>query len=461
MLKLSHYNIYLPAKNQNNDYLLIQGYTGAVDVVSQDIYEILKNGINNPNNLTKLNNDNMELLKRRGYLTERSFEAEKEVMRKVAETIHKVHSKNISITVIPTYGCNFRCSYCFEQNLLKNGSEWMGETMTEDTVDLLFMALRKKEAEGKKIGSITLYGGEPLLYKNYNTIRHIVESATKNNILVNAVTNGYNLDKFVDMMSEDKIGALQITIDGLEDYHDKRRYLAGGTPTFRKITENIEQCLSKGIKIVIRTNIDKSNICQMDDLINFYSEKKWSTYSNFSYYFKSVHACYMEDNERVTDVNIINELRKNHLKADLYKLNTTYSAVSNMAMNLFESKGYAPFHAGFCGSTIGMIVVDPYRDIYPCWEVVGKSEYIIGQLDDNGNINFNDTYQLWRHRTINNIEKCLECKYALFCGGGCPAHAEVSNGTIYSAYCENYIDIFNEVFTNTYIDFIRRKQEAV
>lgn len=447
MYKLSQYNIY----NSLSDgkYLLVHGYTGAVDIISEDIYNIILSAMVDSKKLILLSKEDFEILRQRGYITDKTYDDERESLKKVAKTVHKVQSKNIAVAIIPTYGCNFRCSYCYEKKLIEKGEEWLNKVISTETVDLIFKSFDKMREEGKNIDSITIYGGEPLLLTNYKIIEYIVKKATQRKIPIKAVTNGFNIDKFIDILSPDKISSLQITIDGLANFHNKRRYLVGGEPSFSKIVDNIDKCLMKKIKVVIRTNIDENNLNEINNLTEFYLDKKWTSNTNFSYYFKGVHSCNKEK-EKINDSIIVSRVNSEYAESDTYKYNSTYSVISNLAMNLFKNKGYVSFHAGFCGGTNGMIIADLFGDIYTCMEVVGEPNHIAGKISDRGIIDFNNNYSVWTNRTVNNIEQCTDCKYALFCGGGCPAHAELVNGTLYSPYCDNFINIFNDVLGTTY-----------
>ena len=89
-----------------------------------------------------------------------------------------------------------------------------------------------------------------------------------------------------------------------------------------------------------------------------------------------------------------------------------------------------------------MYIFDPYYDIYPCWDFVGEKEFVIGTYE-NG-LKFNDNKGFWHNRNVINIEQCLECKYALLCGGGCSAKAYRKTGTIFSKDCEENEKYFSE-----------------
>lgn len=459
-MNLSKYNIDLPLKNGKGEHLIIQGYTGAVDVVSKDVYEILNEGKKDSAKLSELSEKNFNTLKARGYITDKDKSGEMELMFKVAKVLHKVQSKEESVVIAPSYNCNFRCPYCFEHNLLKHGNEWMSKIMDKDTVDDIFKYIDKLIMDGKKISSVTLFGGEPLLMQNYNIVKYIVNKCNERKLKIKAISNGYDLDHFQDLLSQDMISEIQITIDGIGENHNKRRFLKGGKETFNKIVDNICLALDKNINITVRTNVDTSNLDKMEEIKKFFEDKNWTKRSNFHNYFKCVHQCYVKSEKKVNDVEIMREISKKVDDIHRFELDSMYTTWMRAFGQMFKTKGYSPVRGGYCGGTLGMFVVDSFRDVYACWEVIGEKDKVIGTLGQNGKVVYNDKSNAWRNRTVDRIEECKECKYALFCAGGCPAHAEVVNGNMNTAYCEDFKEIFNEVVPEVYKSYLEKNKEV-
>ena len=452
MIKTSSYNIYLDIPNNRGEYLLIHGYTGAIDVVTEDIYKILKLSQNQPEELDKLSQENREVLSKRGYLTTKSKEEEIEVVQKVADKFYKVQSKYISITLVPTYNCNFRCTYCFEQKLFEKGADWLKQSMTVDMVDAVMNNVRDLRSQGKIVRDLWIFGGEPLLTKNYDIVKYIVEKSKENGLIVRCVTNGYELDRFIDLMGEDKIENIQVTIDGLKDTHDKRRYLVGKQPSFDKIVQNIDLLLNSNKKanIVIRSNIDETNVNEIGDIMSFFKEMGWADNPHFSAYFKSVHACYSTEKNPLDDTDVMKSIKENIPDAKRFGMESMYKTIAEKFMYLFKNKGYAPFKPAYCGAVMGGITVDPFGEIYPCWDVLGKESERIGRINEKQEIEYNERYEYWKNRIGCNIDECSKCAYVLFCGGGCPAHAQIANQDAYTSYCSEYKQIFNDVVPNVY-----------
>jgi uncharacterized protein len=93
-----------------------------------------------------------------------------------------------------------------------------------------------------------------------------------------------------------------------------------------------------------------------------------------------------------------------------------------------------------------MYTIDPFGDIYPCWDVLSEEECRIGKVDtEKGRFVLNEHEAEWKGRRVDRIEDCKKCRHMLFCGGGCSAQAKVINSDINKVFCDDFETIFNEV----------------
>lgn len=106
-------------------YILVHGYSGAVDIVHEDIVKFLK--ANEGRNKNKLINkelisvNTIKLLNERGYLTDKTLKEEKKYIKKIGKVLHRLYDSKIpGILFIPTYECNLRCFYCVTKHLVLN-----------------------------------------------------------------------------------------------------------------------------------------------------------------------------------------------------------------------------------------------------------------------------------------------------------------------------------------------------
>ena len=101
-------------------------------------------------------------------------------------------------------------------------------------------------------------------------------------------TNGYLLTPEVfERLLKLKVYNYQITIDGVQENHDKYRTLKNGAPTFEKIIDNLQN-ISKNIKsnafkIAIRANITKESFEHIDEFMDlmykeFHHDKRFTVF---------------------------------------------------------------------------------------------------------------------------------------------------------------------------------------
>ena len=186
-LRASSYIIPVKLESEEGKYMLIHGYTGAVDIVTKDIAMNLTNTTKVDANL--FSSDTLKALQVRGYVTERTEEKEIEYVGRIAKALHReACALYKSFTLIVTYNCNFRCPYCFESRDKKDGSCQF--VMTKEMVDKAYKAMELIEPRPQlRRKTIALYGGEPLLKQNKNIIKYIIGVGRSKGYLVRIVTN--------------------------------------------------------------------------------------------------------------------------------------------------------------------------------------------------------------------------------------------------------------------------------
>ncbi|HLF28286.1 MAG TPA: radical SAM protein [Anaerolineae bacterium] len=268
-MRTSHYNIYVPLPD-SDEHILIHGYSGAVDVVQNSVVEFLK-GFKEGDSLddAPLDKATVESLQKRGYLTERTTEQEHEFIRKLGRLLYNVQKKRAGFLLMPTYDCNLRCPYCYEKRLRRNGRAWIQKVMDHTLVDAAYAAMMqiRQDIEDKQPGGITLYGGEPFLKRNAEIVNYIVEKGLELGYKFRAITNGSELDGFLNLLGKEKVSWIQITLDGPPESHDKRRFRADGSGSFADIAKNITAALERGVTVSVRTNVDKTNVEFLPELI--------------------------------------------------------------------------------------------------------------------------------------------------------------------------------------------------
>ncbi|HAC62703.1 MAG TPA: radical SAM protein [Cyanothece sp. UBA12306] len=497
MLRTSSYTIYVDLLKNTEEMLLVHGYTGAYDKVSRRVATYLRSlevksppkplygdwspeppidgEIMTPSQVT------IDLLKKRGYLTKMSVEEEQEFFVKIATKIHYFQSRLMpNYVFMPTYSCNLRCPYCFQDHMRTDPAfKHLLTTMSLEMVDIIFAAMPQIEAGHGVHGdtnlprNITLFGGEPLLAENKETIEYIINKALSlGKANLSAITNGTELEAYEDLLAPDKIAQLQITLDGIASEHDQRRIYADGSGSFEKIAQNITRALDLGIQVAVRMNIDRGNINKLPDLANEIVTRGWDKYQEFGAYTAVITASNSQTSVKTTlsswELDLeLNKMRQNYPNMAVIK-RPDDSLTATVKQIFREKKDPLPnFKASFCQAHNKMYVFDPFGDIYACWEKTGDPKISIGYITEESEVILNqELNQTWRNRTVVSNPVCSKCRYSFACGGGCAAVAMSNKGKFHTNYCDGFAHRFRASVAEAYLDYVAgtevvKKQERL
>lgn len=427
-LRTSSYLIPVKLESEPGKYMLIHGYTGAIDIVTESLLKKIQavaSGVDLPE-------DTLQTLIKRGYITTRSQEEEYAYVARIAKALHKKECLlHTSFTWVVTYNCNFRCPYCFEGREQKNGNHHI--VFTQEMVDKAFRAMEQIQSYRERGNNvITLYGGEPLLAENKDIVTYIVEEGVKRGYKFEAITNGYDLDCFLDLLSSEKINKLQITIDGVKEEHNVRRIHYKYHDSFDKIISNLKLALKKDVFISVRINVDRKNFESFMQLKSFFNDIGLTQNPKFKFY-----SAYLRENDSMTSleqekIDVLS--RKEYLVKNYQSETLQYCQNYGLYQRINEAilnKRPIPLRSVFCKAQVGGYVLDPLGHIYPCWEVIGNRDYLIASYNKE-NIQWNESVSsIWRKCRILEDDKCRSCRYALLCGGGCFYHSKGNN----KGYC--------------------------
>ena len=453
----SSYNIIVPLRREIEKYILVHGYTGAIDIANENIVGLLqKPFVRRDQGI--VSDETFDSLVSRGYLTEKTEEEEYQFCGRWANFMHKWKKMfgNRTFMLMVTYDCNFRCPYCYERAVSNGGSGWSEKTFTKEMVDRAFQAMLEIEPDiNRHSKMITLYGGEPLLAKNHDIVKYIVEKGTGLGYKFGAISNGYEIDQYTDLLGPDKIAEIQISVDGPKEVHDRRRihYINGGT--FDKILNNISIALEKNVRINLRANTDRTNIDQIEALYRQLSEMGYVGNPKFNF-----SAALVVGKENITptenvisvDGKIPHLLSKSEFNSRMLQTKVPGQHkemwIYRKLYNAMKHNALLDLTPVYCGVQVSAYILDPMGDIYNCWETVGKREHIIGHYRDS--ISWEPEKDKWHCHNISTVQKCSRCKYAMLCGGGCMAKALTAYNDLSKSYCHSFQNIFGRIVNDAY-----------
>ena len=155
--------------------------------------------------------------------------------------------------IVFTQGCNFRCPYCHNPELVK--PSLFGKTIPEEEI---FSFLEKRKG---KLDAVEITGGEPTLQKDLvDFIRRIKEMG----YLVKLDTNGSNPEILLEIINHGLVDYIAMDIKApLEKYKEVIHSVINP----EKIKRSIRTIMSSNIKYEFRTTVVKSQLSK-EDIIN-------------------------------------------------------------------------------------------------------------------------------------------------------------------------------------------------
>jgi uncharacterized protein len=301
----------------------------------------------------------------------------------------------LTLTIVPTLFCNFDCAYCFEQF---RRPVHMSETVEEGIINFI-----KKFRKTRHL-AIDWFGGEPLI--RFDTIRRLTEQIKGMGIAFDAslVTNGYLLDEVIMQSLKDlHIKLVQITIDGPEDIHDKRRPLLSGKGTFKQIISNLERLVDYYDEdLLLRVNIDRANYHRFQEIHDYLKEKikgdKVYIATGCVVSVANPYADCFNRNERTAF--LIDAYRDHGIVASEF-----YPETRNHTCTATEKNSF---------------VIGPEGEIYNCWGDIGDRDLIVGSIFENTKWNMASIANYMVGTDPFDEPECRDCFFLPVCNGGCP-----------------------------------------
>ena len=458
-----------------NEFTLVHSFTGAVDKVSSNVVQYLLDHRDLSNPGTHVSDEalaaelladkhfeaptanSLEMLVKRGYLTDKSADEEKTYLQKILNWFHvrNVQKSPPSFLLIPTYECNLRCPYCFETStrvdLNRQGT--LKDVISVYKIDEAFAAMDVL-AEQRRPGGVSLsdfwkatkvglYGGEPLQGMTKSAVEVIVERCRERGTTASAITNAVDLHLFEELLGPDHISHFQVTLDGPNDVHNLTRIGPKHRSTYDVILDNLRIALERGVAVSVRVHTDLKSIKRTPEILDDFEKRGLNGFKNLR--------TYITPRTQWHDGHAL-PIYPNMGQAQVYKaMLTTAKPLSVPYVSLIDKKLKAYIDGGLAGlspmmeychaNTGAMHLFDPYGDIYACWDIVGKPKDRVGTYSSDG-VSYTDRRLDWSGRSPSDIPECSGCKYVTFHFGGCAGLPAASGKNLNTPACNGFPDTF-------------------
>jgi uncharacterized protein len=307
----------------------------------------------------------------------------------------------LSLTIAPTLACNFRCAYCYEPV--------DGATMAPEVEAALETYVRRHLRRNGSL-SITWFGGEPLM--RLATIERLsaafISLCEKRSAAYSAsiITNGSLLTAdAVDRLVAARVTEAQVTLDGPEEVHNRRRPLRTGGATFAQILANLPGAAEK-LAVSIRMNVDETNRESVLALVDRLSDAGLAGRTGFylGQTYPYTATCSDVAATCLSDADY-----------SLLSLETSF-ALSQRGIVSFKQPAA---HDLFCmADSPASVAVTPSGGLVKCWNQIGDPAAEAGHLLKPSTAAMRRTSRSWQRDPFEG--ECGACMLLPMCMGGCP-----------------------------------------
>lgn len=396
-------------KEYNRIYNWLNGEYVEFDDMSHPFLNLVKNKSSNFERFQYQNSDDdFEWLLENQFIVQEQKEIQDIILNKVVDNNS---DKYLQLTLLPAQmACNFACTYCYEDREQKAR---MGDKHKEILLKYI------QNIKNLEYLQIEWFGGEPMLNLDFilNFSKVVQEYSNSKNINYRSsmTTNAYylNKDNFLKLYNNG-VKAYQITIDGIEENHNKLRPLSNGQPTFKTIINNLSEISTiKDLEfsIVIRVNFnEKSNI---DEFIQYIKTVPFSSDKRFSFIFRAIQTNWNDIENKVACKSQPSILQSQ------YEEKAIENGLAKGDYTLFQDIGSYSCYA----SRENSLIVYPDLSIRKCTVALDDKVNMVGFIDENSKLIKNSNWSLWtlNKHSIHNKQECQSCSFSPQClSSACP-----------------------------------------
>lgn len=254
-------------------------------------------------------------------------------------------SKLDEVRHIITMQCNLECLHCYlvaggEHNCHKN------KIIAEDILDNFYLKYQPSV--------VSATGGEPLL--NTEMVYLLGKVINKYGGALEVVTNGTLItEEFVkNILSINNKTFFQISLDGLEDYHN---YLRNKDFAYERAMRGINILSKYNVRIKVRFTATDDNLKDLPELIKLLESM------NNPHIELVIRPVVYTGRAQDNDLRFTHNYQElDNFRSDKIKISTTDNE-------------------GKCGCGVDTVAIDDKGDIYPCNYTVGNKRYYMGNLE--------------------------------------------------------------------------------
>jgi uncharacterized protein len=348
------------------------------------------------------------------------------------------------LVVVPSFGCNLACTYCYQELFDPAGAG----LMAPEAVDAFFAYVDQHHLGGPLRPYLTLFGGEPLrdTPAHRDRIGRFLEGARRRDMKVAVVTNGHDLGAFVPMLAAGPVKEVQVTLDGPRSLHDARRPHKDGSGTFDRIVAGVDALLAAGVPVNLRVVADQSNLPLLPELAAFAAARGWLDLpasrfkTQIGRNYELFGCASRQDRGALFD--------RVELWARYLELCETHPELRRFHRPRFHGLGHLadtgelpPPNFDACPATKTEWAFSPDGGIYGCTATVGHPAHRLGAFFPEV-ARDEAAMARWSGRSTLSVPGCQGCALAPVCGGGCGAVAWNRTGSAAETDCRPVRELY-------------------
>ncbi len=449
-MKYSHYTIIVHDYPQEKQYLLFNTRSQALVKIEQELKDVIEN-YRAPEYFRQRFQYSQELaqLHQMGVIVTDEQEDKTRLEDFFRQIKFGLDTKVLSVNILTTYACNFKCVYCFEESSRED------EQMDLLTCDMIMSWLKKRmQRFGYEKLYLIFYGGEPLL--NTKAIEYMAghmqkwcrEQHKAFNFMLQ--TNGYLFSPDIaEHLLPLGLDNVRVSLDGPQEDHDRTRPLASGGGSFSRIVENILSNINR-VKISVSVSYQQGKVDHIQRLLDYFEEQGiLSKLGRFI--FAPVYASLGAPGtpDKIRHRECLGNCQPEYMVPAVRKIN-----------QILQSKQLANTHGlgmSACPLTreYGGITIDQQGRVFKCNMMLGHPEYAVGDVCFEG---FSRRHEEFRDLDV--WRQCPEdCPYLPLCAGGCRLASFLAHQNFHTPVCHKaYLDAMAEDFIKQEYRELQAKQ---
>ena len=340
---------------------------------------------------------------------------------------HERGFQPVQVTLFPTNRCNLRCSYCYAFGGEGGGNGeplvTMRPAVAHAAIDLVADNARRLADEGQNIQGfiVSIHGnGEP--FCAFGLMQDIVNYGRAAServgvpVVFNTATNGVLTEAQLEFLVQN-FDSANISFDGLPEFQDANRPIAGGGGSFSQIDRTMRRLAEEGVSFGIRTTVTADMVERMPDIVSFVADN-----------YPRVEQIHFEP---------VWECGRCATSADTMPTAEAFTRSYLAALDVAEKRGVRLVYSGarqnmvtdvFCKVGGGGFTVTPAGDASACYEVSYRSDprserFFFGRFDEAEGAFAFDAGKLDELSLLNvhNFPYCRDCFCKWHCAGDCAA----------------------------------------